>query len=272
MRGMSPSHLASAAGANLVTHMSWVQRQVAGMMVREDEQLVLVDSGLPCDTFNVVCRARLACDSVERRVATAIDYFRTVARPFSWWVGPGDLPLNLGDYLQLAGLEAAESEVAMAVDLAELRDTESGPRGLRVERVTTIEQAQEFAQINAANWDPPDPDVIRFYGLAAPALLAGDSPIWLYLGTLDGVPVATAELTVTGDVVGLYAVSTREAFRRRGIGGGMTLQPLLIARHAGCRAAVLQASAEGVSVYARIGFSPVGQFTEYKPPGYTQPF
>jgi hypothetical protein len=265
MQGMTPPHLPEAAAANLVAHMSWVQQQTAGMRVLEDEQLVIVDSGLPCDTFNVVCRARLTPDSLKGRVAAAIEYFRGVSRPFSWWVGPGDLPADLGDALQEAGLEAAEAEVAMAADLEAVRDERQPPRGLRIERVRTVEQVREFAEINAANWDPPDADVIRFYEAATPVLLAGDTPLWLYLAYLGDRPVATAELTVAGGVVGLYGISTLKDFRRQGIGGAMTLQPLLNAKEAGHTTAVLQASADGVSVYSRIGFQAVGQFTEYKP-------
>src|SRR5262245_27005309 len=113
---MTPTQLAEAADANLVTHLTWVQGQVAGMRVQDDD-LVIVDSGLPCDTFNVICRARLVAETAEDRVAAAVAYFRAVSRPFSWWVGPADHPANLGEILTMAGLEAPESELAMAADL-----------------------------------------------------------------------------------------------------------------------------------------------------------
>ncbi len=263
---LSPARLAEVAAANLVTHMSWVQERVPGMHVRADEQLVLVDSGLPCDTFNVVCRARLAPQTVADRVAGALTHFRGAARPFSWWVGPGDLPAELGDSLRAAGLEASESEVAMTADLDSLPAPPPSPPGLRIERVRTPEQVREYATVNAANWDPPDPNVLHFYDLAAPALLVPETPLWLYVGYFDGRAVASAELTVGGGVAGLYGVATRAAYRRRGIGGAMTLRPLQDAEAAGYRVAVLQASAEGVGVYARAGFGPTGRFTEYKPP------
>jgi hypothetical protein len=46
----------------------------------------------------------------------------------------------------------------------------------------------------------------------------------------------------------------------------MTLRPLLDAREQGYRTGGLQASAEGESVYTRLGFRVTGQFTEYKLP------
>jgi GNAT superfamily N-acetyltransferase len=265
LRDLSATQLAEAAAANLVTHMSWVQGRVAGMHVQADDQLVLVDSGLPCDTFNVVCRARLAPPTVAERVAGALAYFHDASRPFSWWVGPGDLPADLGDALCAAGLEAAESEIGMAADLDALPAPAPLPPGLRIERVRSPEQVREYAAINAANWDPPDPHVLRFYEAAAPVLLGPDAPLWLYVGYLGDRPVASAELTVGGGVVGLYGIATRAAYRRRGIGGALTVWPLRDARAAGFRVAVLQASADGVGVYARVGFVPTGPFTEYKP-------
>lgn len=262
----TPAGLAEAADGNFATHAGWVQGRVAGMRVIDQEGLMLVDSGLPCDTFNLVLRARLEPHSAAERVREALAYFRGVERLFSWWVGPADRPSGLGDVLADAGLERAESELAMAATLAELRAGDVAPGGLRVERVRTPEQLRDFARVNAANWSPPDPLVTRFYELAAPVLLAGDSPLWLYVGYVDGEAVAASELAVGGGVVGLYNIATLETHRRRGFGSAMTLRPLLDARAAGHRTAVLQAAPDGVGVYTRLGFRPFGQITEYKPP------
>src|SRR5690349_17165220 len=92
---LSLADLAVAADANLVTHASWVQRQVPGMRVVERADLVLIDSGLPCDTFNLICRARLDPGDAPGRVREALEMFRAVQRPFSWWVGPADRPTDL---------------------------------------------------------------------------------------------------------------------------------------------------------------------------------
>ena len=111
-----------------------------------------------------------------------------------------------------------------------------------------------------------DAEALRYYQLAASVLLQPAAPQWLYLGCLEGQPVATAELTIAGGVAGLYNITTLPAYRGRGIGSAMTWQPLLDARAAGLGAAVLQAADAGVNVYRRIGFAPFGVITEYKPP------
>lgn len=254
-----------AAEGNLVTHMTWVQSRLAGGRVSATDELVLSDSGIPSDTFNFVCRARLPGDPAPA-IARVTDYFTSVNRPFSWWVGPADRPAKLGQALLDAGFAAAESELAMAADLAALPPAGPVPDGLRIERATTAAHIADYARVVAANWDPPDPNVPTFYRLAAPILRAHHCPIRLYVGYLGEIPVATAELTVSGSAVGLYGVATLLSHRRKGFGTALTLRPLLDAHAEGHTLAVLQASTEGRPVYARLGFKETGHYTEYQLP------
>jgi ribosomal protein S18 acetylase RimI-like enzyme len=226
---------------------------------------VLVDSGLPCDTFNFVCRARLEGSRADERVRAAVAHFSGVGRPFSWWLGPADRPAGLAAHLTAAGLEASESEVAMAADLDALETDGGLPEGLRIRRVASRKVLRDFAAVNAENWTPPDPWVARYYDLAADALLSPDAPQRLYVGYCDGEPVSTAEAAVGGGVAALFGVSTRTAYRRRGFGSALTLAPLRDVRAEGFRTVVLQASADGEPVYARLGFAPFGRIVEYKP-------
>src|SRR4029434_3125092 len=105
------ARLAEDADANFVAHAGWIQGRVPGMRVL-DGGLAVIDSGLPCDTFNLVCRARLDPANATERDRAAIDHFRTAGSPFSWWVGPADRPGDLGRRLEDAGLAEAETELA----------------------------------------------------------------------------------------------------------------------------------------------------------------
>jgi ribosomal protein S18 acetylase RimI-like enzyme len=259
------AELHAAMAANLSAHMSWVQSRLRGARVVDAPDLLLVDSGLACDTFNFVARARLAPERLEARVADALAFFAETGHPFSWWVGPGDGPEGLEEALGRAGLAAAEGELGMAAPLADLAPVDTSPNGLRVERARDAAQVADFAAVNAANWSPPDPDVLAFYEAAAPLLLGADSPLRLYVGYLGGRAVATAEACVAGGVVGLYNVATLESERRKGFGSALTVRPLLDAREEGVRTAVLQAAPDGQGVYARVGFRPSGRYTEFQP-------
>ena len=256
--------LLTAADTNLAIHATWVPERLAGGRVRVHDDLVLADSGLPCDTFNFICRARLESGSAAKRVGEALRFFAESGNPFSWWLGPGFTPANLPAVLKVAGLNEAETELAMAVELAKLPELPAIP-ALEIRRITTPVDLDALATLSAANWNPPDRHVVSFYRQAAPFLLRGDSPQWFYLGLMEGAPVATTELTVGGGVVGLYNISTRPEFRGRGIGSAMTQAPLLAARQAGHKVGILQASGAGVGVYKRMGFEEFGTVTEYKP-------
>lgn len=221
------------------------------MCVRTFGDVLVVDSGLACDTFNLICGTPSSLAVIDDAIASF------AGRPFSWWLD------GAANELLATVLEPAESELAMRAQLAEvpLFDAPS----LRIERVRTREQLRAFARVSAANWSPPDEHVIEFYERTATAALRDDSPLRFYLGTHDAVPVATAEMTVSGATAGLYNIATLASARGRGFGSAMTTFPLAEARREGCTTAVLQASADGVGIYRRAGFVEVGTITEYKP-------
>jgi len=265
MNNISLPDLVTVATANLVTHFTWVQRQTSGMHVGNGANHVITDSGLPCDTFNAVCQARFNPIDAREHIKTVMDYFAGVGRPFSWWLSPGDQPDNLGKLLLEAGLQEDYSELAMAADLSQLLEKDLSPNGLQIRRVRTPQQLADFAHIISVMWTPPDPEVVNFYKLAAPAILRPDSPMWFYVGYVDDKPVATAEATVGNGVVGLYNICTLPEFRQRGFGTAMTLKPLLDARAENYKTAILQATEQGARVYSRLGFELFGTITEYKP-------
>jgi len=253
------------ADAAFVIHATWALERTPGMVSHVRPDLVLADSGLPCDTFNFVCRARLEKSAARAGAREAVAYFEQVQRPFSWWVGPGDRPHELGAVLEDLGLERAEAELAMALPLERLPDAVAEVPGLDVRRVGTNEELDTFAELSASNWTPPDAQVIAFYRRAAAALLGAEAPQRLYVGYLQGEPVATAEATVHDGTAALFSLATRPAARGRGIGSRVTWQALRDAHAAGCDLAVLQAAAAGVGLYRRLGFAGFGEITEYKP-------
>jgi ribosomal protein S18 acetylase RimI-like enzyme len=256
--------IAEAADRNFATHASWALRALPNATVVEDAELVVTDSGLGCDSFNIVCRARLKEGNAKRRVTQTMDYFGSRGRAFSWWFGPADRPADLDRHLTAAGLAHVESETMMSLDLTRLREPDLRPGGLQITRVGTPEEMADFATA-ISDGTAPDPDVQRFYELATKRVLSGESPQRFYVGYLDGRPVATAEVTLAGEVAGIYGVVTLEEFRRRGFGSALTAQPLIDARAQGYRTGVLQASADGLGVYQRLGFEEFGIVREFKP-------
>ena len=105
--------------------------------------------------------------------------------------------------------------------------------------------------MSAVSFGLPESAALAFQEVTARDRLDDDSPKY-YLARLDGAPVATSAMTLVAGVAGLYAVGTMEHARGRGIGAAMTLLPLLAARDLGYRIGILQASAMGYPIYARL--------------------
>jgi ribosomal protein S18 acetylase RimI-like enzyme len=258
----APTPLLEALEANLHGHVAFVQRQLPSMLVDDREDLLLVDSRLRTDAFNKILRARLREKDADRRIAEAVSHFRTAGRPFAWWVGPCSRPLDLERRLERHGLRAAEFELGMAADCANLPTKMDLPAGLEIRCVRTPAELADFATVVAG--DPPDREMANFFLSAEPLVLEENAPMQLFAGYLDGRAAASSELFLSDGIAGIYGVSTLPGFQRRGIGLAMTWAAADQGRRRRAATAALQASDAGRGVYARLGFSPCCQFVEYQ--------
>jgi GNAT superfamily N-acetyltransferase len=226
--------------------------------------------------FKGVWRIRLNGGNVGQAVDEAIEWFKARKAPFAfWWTGADSTPADLAERLKARGMVTMEEQTrelahgilssaggapCMAADLSRMNEAalKSVPAGFVIEEVRDDRALDDFKRVFVEVYGIPEwagqawVDATRHIGI-------GKTPWKMYVGRLDGEVVATNMLFKGGGVASVYAVAAAVSVRGKGIGGAITLKPLLEARDMGYRHAVLFSTAMGVHAYERIGFRQTGQ-------------
>jgi GNAT superfamily N-acetyltransferase len=225
--------------------------------------------------FKGVWRTRLSAAEADAAIDETIEWFKERNAPyFFWWTGFGTEPRDLGQRLAARGLISMEEQQqqlasniistasgspCMVADLQRMNEPalNTVPPGFTIEEVRAETMLLDFKRVFVETYGIPEwagqawVDATRHAGI-------GRSPWKMYVGYLNGVAVATNMLFNGGGVASVYAVATLPSAQRQGIGGAITLKPLLVAREMGYRHAVLFATELGVPVYERLGFRQTG--------------
>ncbi|HST16739.1 MAG TPA: GNAT family N-acetyltransferase [Gaiellaceae bacterium] len=163
---------------------------------------------------------------------------------------------------------SARTEMAMVLrDIRSVKGKAALPDGLDLRPVDRVGSGAPDAvrltdAVAAAIASDPgitdSPDRVAEY-------LSGLPPSVQLFAAVDetGVARATSACHVFGPYAQVFFVSTEPAWRRRGIGGAMTACALRGAAALGARSALLHSTADGASLYKRLGFEAVGLLTRY---------
>lgn len=235
--------------------------------------------------FKGVWRTRLAPGLDDGAIDAVIDettaWFRARNAPFYfWWTGPGANSKNLSERLVERGLlsmEEQQKELArgivqteagapcMIAELAHMNEValQQTLPGFTIEEIGDEQALYEFKRVFVEVYEIPEWAGQAWVDATLSAGI-GQTPWKMYLGRLDGAPVATNMLFNGGGIASVYAVGALASVRGQGIGGAITLKPLLEARAMGYRYAGLFSSELGVHAYERIGFqSTSGRINRY---------
>lgn len=227
----------------------WLSYDVAASA---DGDLTLFRSSVAHPSLNGVLRLR----DGDLDTAIAFAYERLASLPWTWRVGQ-DSRRDVAQDLIQRGATYGGCLPVMAVDLRRFAELE-GPAELQVTEVQHAD-LEGWARACSPSFgvEPHQLDEVtrleRRRMERLPSLIR-------FAGRIDGEVVGTSVLLDACGVAGVYAVSTAERYRSRGIGAQMTAAALRAGRERGLRVATLQSTSAGFSLYARMGFESVAEY------------
>jgi GNAT superfamily N-acetyltransferase len=233
-----------------------------GAVLHDDPGLLWFETGVPLKIFNGILRTQLDVAALPLAIDNMVAHFQQRQLPFEWNVGPTSQRYGLDDLLRAHTMLQAEDESGMAIDLHTLNEDSLPVPNLVIQEVTTDEQLRQWSRI----WGSGAPAEVGelWYTLYKGLDLTSSSPVHLYLGLLDGEPVATAALFCALGVAAVHHIVTTHKVRRMGIGAAITTHAAQEARRHGYRIAILTASSLGITIYRRLGFRAYSLFTTYE--------
>lgn len=246
---------------NFQAHANHIPQLTDGMQVFHLENLSYVDSGLSCDTFNIIHIHHQQVKKAE--IKEALNYYQDKKLEYCIWILEENLSNEIKKYFEFENLNLQNQEVAMVLDLNNFIPSIS-KNDPPIKEVKQEEELRDFARVIAKNWTPPDQNVISYYQSTAPQYVNPESPSQLFVYYEQGKPVSTLELFASSHrTAGIYGLATLASHRGKGIASSLLDHGLRQAKRQGIQKVVLQATKEGQGIYKKRGFRAMGTYFEY---------
>ena len=246
---------------NFDLHARMIIEQTKGMHVFSHPDLMYTDSGLGCDHFNII-HVREGKGLRVGALNSAINHFQDRHLPHCIWISQENWKLSQVVFEEMNLYKQAEG-VGMILNLSDYQMIHD-PHHTSINKVNSLDEIGDYAEVIAANWTPPARNVTKFYQITAPQFLTLTDRITRAVYSHENQPLATIELFPTDDqVVGIYGLATKRPFRKQGIGSAMMSYALNIAKESGFKYVVLQASPDGLGIYKKYGFKEKTIFYEF---------
>ncbi|TNE55520.1 MAG: GNAT family N-acetyltransferase [Bacteroidetes bacterium] len=247
---------------NFNLHACQLAGLTRGMYVYRTDAITFVDSGLSCDTFNII-HITDGVSLSRRELENVLDHFHTNQREYCIWINEINLTSRVERMLQELSLSRQNEETGMRLDLRHYKESRNSGRDT-VRIVDSRELLITYATVIAANWTPPDSNILKYFEKTASHYLDSRNPILLFLNYRDDIPASTLEFFPTDqETAGIYGFSTLEAHRGTGSGSALLEAALDYAQTAGYRYVLLQATEAAIGIYKRYGFREITRYFEY---------
>ncbi len=240
------------AHANHVEAYRALARTIPGARIQEDSDATYLRTELPAQDFNSVF--------VARRPGNPDRIVDRAKRFFDGWKGPrkiistpeaAEAVRPAAEHLHLTLDEGLPLMILDPLD----RPAIPLPKGLSLDQVEDAETLRTYFMTGAQGYGAPREAFAPLTENEDALARVLETPGWTnYLASIGRLPVATVLRFTSHRVAGIYFVSTLPEYRRRGIGGAITLRAALEGNQEGCTISGLQSSKMGFPVYQRIGY------------------
>lgn len=246
---------------NIIGKFSYLPSRIKSMTVELENHLLLVDSRLPCNMFNILC-----CNGIIERsfISKCIDHFRSRKLPYAFWIGFEDEPLWIESELQKLGLITDEMEWAMACDLTGFQEEIDHST---IKKIRTREGIQDLVHVMKKIFPPEEHNAIEsFYTQSETSLLLKDSRLTFFVGYEGSKPISLASVYFDEGMASIFDVIVLPEMRGKGLGKLMTQRGMLEAKSKGIDRCVLTATNDAKFLYYKLGFVDVKTMKVYHEP------
>lgn len=201
-------------------------------------------------------------EDVEEHVQRSVHFFSEEGMPFTWWFPPRTRGERFRRALEKRRMPERCAPAAMFMALDAPRERGQLPAEYSVRKTVSPRGAMEWARSSLEGFGSGMEHLDSFSEFCTALITPPfDASFRLLTLRIAEKTAATALLSLTYGIAGIYYFSTLPAFRRRGLGMVFLSETLEEARRSGCHTAVLQASPMGFSLYERAGFVVCGRFS-----------
>jgi ribosomal protein S18 acetylase RimI-like enzyme len=255
---MTDDELIARAEANYFHAWRSIVSAKEGGEVVEGDGVLITNSGMPVPWFNIgfITRRPADADGAVRRIAA---YFDERRMPFI---------IRLREGLDPAAERAAEAQGIAYTDtvpgmvLPAMPTSVAAPVGLEIQTVGDSSTMRHHADVLAESFAMPRDFAEQFVS----ENLLHIPDVELYVGYIDGEPVASSALVASHQAAGVYNVGCLDSHRRKGYGEAMTRYAVQRGAELGCTFGSLQASEMGRPLYERMGFRLVAPYRTFLRP------
>jgi ribosomal protein S18 acetylase RimI-like enzyme len=233
-----------------------------GGEAREYTGVAIASSGLNVPVFNSAMLLGPA-GNMEKLIATADVHFRARKLGWTFWVcedllAPDRRDAVLERVFQSKGMRRIADPPGMYADRIVPPVRPAAP--LTFAQVDSEHTRLEFAHIASTVFSLPFVTAKRIYGATG----LWRPPSYGWIGYFEGKPVSVVTTVTADEAIGVYSLGTLP--QHQGCGFGETLLRHALGeanRRTGIERSVLQATAQGLNLYRRMGYRFASKFSIY---------